>query len=107
MCPEPSPPIIRCRSRWPDREDRRIEAAAGESLFDALRRCDQPVASSCRGSVVCGRCLVQVLEGGEGLSPMDEEEREVLKREGAASDQRLACRAYPQAAEVVVTTGYW
>ncbi len=107
MCPDPLPPLIRCRSRWPDREERKLEARPGESLFDTLKRCDQPVASSCQGSVICGRCLVHVVEGSESLSSIDEEEREVLRREGARANQRLACRAYPEGSEIIISTGYW
>jgi ferredoxin len=83
------------------------EPAPGESLFETLKRCDQPVASSCRGNVVCGRCIVRVVKGGQNLSTMEDEERAVLLREGAADDERLACRAYLEQDEVTLTTGYW
>ena len=107
MCPQTPTRLISCQSRWPNREGRDIEFRAGESLFEALRNADQPVASSCSGSVVCGRCVVRVLEGSEVLSTMDEDERAVLQRESAAPDERLACRAYPAGSGVVLTTGYW
>jgi len=84
-----------------------LEPEHGESLFETLRRCDQPVASSCRGNVVCGRCIVRVIDGAQNLSTMDSEERAVLVREGAADDERLACRAYVEGGEVTLTTGYW
>lgn len=107
MCPDGPAILFVCRSRWPNRPDRAIEGASGESLFDALRSANQPIASSCAGQLVCGRCIVRVVAGADYLSEMDEEERSVLLRESAGPDDRLACRAVPQRPGVVLCTGYW
>jgi ferredoxin len=107
VCPEVPGLVIACRSRWPGRDDRRIQFRPGDTLFDALRAADQPIASSCSGNVVCGRCRVRVVEGHEALSESDAEERAILSRECADSDERLACRAIPRGPGVIVTTGYW
>lgn len=107
MCPEAPGPVIACRSRWPGRDDRRIPFRPGDTLFDALKTADQPIASSCAGNVVCGRCTVRVVQGAEALSESDAEERAILSREDAGPDERLACRASPRGPGVIVTTGYW
>ena len=68
-----------------------------------------PVASSCAGRGACGRCVVQVLEGLDTLTPPDAHECLVLARNRAAPDERLSCQSRLRfsAARVVITTGYW
>ncbi len=78
-----------------------------QSLFEALREAGQPIASSCLGVAVCGRCLVRVRSGGECLSAIDAVEKKVLLNERAESDQRLACQCYVSGAGVVLSTDYW
>ncbi len=107
MCPDGPALLFVCRSRWPNRPEREIEVTLGDSLFEALRLANQPIASSCAGELVCGRCVVRVIEGADSLSEMEEEERSVLLREAAGPDDRLACRAIPRRSGVVLNTGYW
>ena len=97
--------LVTCRSRWPHRPDREVCVAGGVDLFSALRRGGLPIASSCTGRVVCGRCIVDVLAGDPGEA--GEEERAVLTREGASPGQRLACRLLPHGPGLIVTAGYW
>lgn len=68
-----------------------------------------PVASSCSGRGSCGQCRVQVLAGGDALTPMDAHERDVLARNGGRPGERLACQARvaEAAADIVLATGYW
>jgi 2Fe-2S ferredoxin len=68
-----------------------------------------PVASSCSGRGACAKCAVRVLAGWGALEPMDAREARVLARNGAASDERLACQARvaDPAADITITTGYW
>ncbi|ELT42769.1 2Fe-2S iron-sulfur cluster-binding protein [Arthrobacter nitrophenolicus] len=51
----------------------------------------------CNGSVECTRCYMEVLEGEEFVSPMDETERKALDRVrwqgGPPGQERLACCA--------------
>jgi len=50
----------------------------------------------------CGLCQVMVLEGGDGLSPITESERQHLGEAQLAAGMRLACQARLQGAEVTV-----
>ncbi|MDD9952388.1 MAG: 2Fe-2S iron-sulfur cluster-binding protein [Zetaproteobacteria bacterium] len=52
----------------------------------------------------CGTCAVAIREGGESLSPMEEDERALLGRMGLVCDGsiRLACRAKILVAEGAV-----
>ncbi len=59
----------------------------GGTLFDAADELDMVVPASCRRSGRCHECIVEILRGGEALSPTDEQER--FLRPG----YRLACRA--------------
>ncbi|MGD8608829.1 MAG: 2Fe-2S iron-sulfur cluster-binding protein [Myxococcales bacterium] len=70
-----------------------VEAQAGEAIMDITDA--NPAAEvpySCR-SATCGTCRVEVLEGGEALSPPDEDELEVLEIFGDSPDRvRLSCQ---------------
>ncbi|MCO4773005.1 MAG: (2Fe-2S)-binding protein [Deltaproteobacteria bacterium] len=80
------------------------------TALEALRAGGQPIASSCSGATVCGRCGVFVIEGGESLPPADATEEAVLRVMGAGgADERLACRL-PRGAidtQIVLRTNYW
>ena len=101
--------VIRCRSGFPGRPDREVAWAAGQSAFEALRAGGQPIGSSCSGETVCGRCVVQVVEGGEGLTGSEADERALLISLHAEPGDRLACRLRNEleATVVVLTTQYW
>jgi ferredoxin len=49
---------------------------------------------------------VQVVEGLENLSPMGEEERNILAAQHAGDNERLACCARVSG-PVTITTDYW
>jgi ferredoxin len=96
---------VLCRSRWPGRPDREVPVAAGDDVFSALRAGGVPIASSCTGRRICGRCLVTIIEGDAGHA--DHEEQAVLDREEADADERLACRVFPSHDGLIITAGYW
>jgi ferredoxin len=75
-----------------ERADLTVQVAGPEALLDVCDEAGAPVAFSCRDGN-CATCRVEVLAGIELLDPARAEEREVLDRLGAASNQRLACRA--------------
>ncbi len=68
-----------------------------------------PVASACSGQGACGKCLLTILQGAQGLSPAQPREAVVLARNGALPDQRLGCQCQMPSADLnlLVTTGYW
>jgi ferredoxin len=68
-----------------------------------------PVASACSGQGACGRCLLTILRGAQGLPPAQAHEAAVLARNGALTDQRLACQCPMPGpgVELLFTTGYW
>lgn len=65
-----------------------IEVNAGEKLSESLDVTNSPILFGCRTGI-CATCLVQVLGGMENLSPLTEDEEEVLE---IYADDRPACR---------------
>jgi uncharacterized 2Fe-2S/4Fe-4S cluster protein (DUF4445 family) len=65
-----------------------IEARGGLSLFDQAEGLGIDVPTSCRKQGKCKECMVEVVEGGELLSPMTEAEQHLKGR------FRLSCQTY-------------
>lgn len=58
------------------------EISMGETLIDACLEAGVNVPSSCGRGCECGTCVVQVLEGHQNLTHLDEEEVERAEMEG-------------------------
>lgn len=66
--------------------------ARGETVYACLERHGLPIRTSCRGSTICGLCVVLVEEGLEDLPPTRPDEQQLLDRFGNTEPQaRLAC----------------
>lgn len=78
--------------------DRRLSA------YDNLARAGVQLATTCRGSTICGLCHVQVVDGARDLPTALADEVELLARRGlSAPEHRLACRVLlPEAREHLV-----
>lgn len=50
------------------------------------------IETSCR-SAACGTCMVRVVEGGELLSPIGPDERDLLELLADTEEHRLGCQA--------------
>lgn len=72
----------------------------------ALLEGGRPVASSCRGDGVCGKCRVRVAEGSTNLTKPTPLERTLAEREGLAGYERVSCQARVRG-DIVVDTSYW
>jgi ferredoxin, 2Fe-2S len=83
-----------------------LEAEIGESIFEVLRRHDQPIASSCSGDGICDKCRVRMLAGMENISPMNDVERRFLVERPFQEGERLACQTVIRG-DVILTTDYW
>ncbi|MBI3003136.1 MAG: DUF4445 domain-containing protein, partial [candidate division NC10 bacterium] len=66
-----------------------VTCPAGTSLLDAARRLDLHIEAACGGNALCKKCKVQVLEGGNALTPV---EREYLTAAELKRGIRLSCR---------------
>lgn len=71
-----------------------VPAIPGRSLLVSLLNEDQPIHTVCGGKAGCGCCRVKILQGGDKLSPVNENE---IRRLGSAiikDGWRLACQTY-------------
>lgn len=81
-------------------------ARPDETLLEAARRADRPLASSCGGHAVCGDCLVRVVEGAANLTPPDDEELAWRSRSKDERPGRLACTTRVLG-PIFISTSYW
>ena len=72
---------------------RRGDCPAGNSLLDCARRLGVDIVSVCGGIGDCGRCVVQIVKGK--VSPVTDNERQLLGAAMIARGYRLACRTTP------------
>lgn len=83
-----------------------LEVHGEESLFQILRKNDIPVASSCLGDGVCGKCRLQIIKGAENLSPIDPLEKKLIEKYQLPSDQRISCQCTVRG-DMTVASTYW
>lgn len=82
------------------------DAYPNETVLDAARRAEAPIANSCGSVGVCARCCVRVIAGAENLGAPTMIELRMSAQRGFAADERLACQAVVTG-DVEVTTSYW
>jgi len=85
---------------------REVRVVHETNLLDAVLQTGLGLGQSCDGIALCGFCRVQVLEGLDNLSPMGEEERQILDAQHAGENERLACCARI-GGPITITTDYW
>jgi 2Fe-2S ferredoxin len=94
-------PFIRFVKNFPERE-----VASGANLMEELLLAGLPVASSCHGDGICGKCRVRVISGMENLSPINALERMLRDRLRIPNEFRISCQSRVFG-DVVVDTTYW
>ena len=81
-----------------------IDVASGTNLMKALLDSGAPVASSCLGDGICGKCRMHV--SGPLIMPANILEAETLSRNTAKDGERLSCQIIVTS-DLEVTTTYW
>jgi adenylate cyclase len=71
-----------------------LPSSAAISILVQLQRAEVPIDTVCGGRAQCGRCLIRVLQGADGMNRPNERERLRLKALAAGPDMRLACQSY-------------
>lgn len=75
--------------------------------MQALLDAGVPVASSCGGDAVCGKCVLKVIEGAENLSPPTPDELFLREKDGLPSEGvRVSCQCRVLG-DVTVDARYW
>lgn len=76
--------------------DEEIEIPDGENIVDFIEESGVPIGCS---NGVCGTCEVEVLEGMDKLSPLNQEEEDL----GMEGNKRLGCQCNILNGEVKMT----
>ena len=71
-----------------------LSVSEGASVADVLFESGIPIGFPCRQRGLCGKCLVEIVDGEAGTA--NPAERAVLDRQNRPRGYRLACRLYPQ-----------
>jgi len=75
----------------------------GQALLDGLLKSGIALGHECGGTLACATCCVIVRDGFGALSPMGEDEQDMLERAGASGrNARLACQVISSGGEVVI-----
>ncbi len=85
--------------------NRVIDADPDKTLMKNLLQNNIPVASSCGGDGICGKCKMMVITT-TGLEPPDELEKKTLAKNNAETGERLSCQIKLTENALVETT-YW
>ncbi|MFZ5644812.1 MAG: ASKHA domain-containing protein [Bacillota bacterium] len=72
---------------------RRGLVSNGKTILQASRELGADIESPCGGAGKCGKCKVKIEEGYFNLSPLTEQEKQMLTPEEQADHFRLACCA--------------
>jgi 2Fe-2S ferredoxin len=83
-----------------------LEVEAGTLLMEALLKAGLPVASSCHGDGICGKCRVQIIAGAENLTKIDTVETLVRERLKVPPEYRISCQARVMG-DITIDTSYW
>jgi 2Fe-2S ferredoxin len=78
----------------------------GARVYDVAVELGLPLAQSCGGEGICGRCAVRVVCGAESLSVECASETHRKEANRVDPELRLACLSFIHG-PVVLTTDYW
>lgn len=83
-----------------------LQVSSGSNLMKVLLDNQIPVASSCHGDGVCGKCVIRIMEGENNLSPKNEVEIFLKDKLKFKSDFRVSCQTFVQG-DIQIDTSYW
>lgn len=94
-------PTIRFVKNYPE-----IAVESGAVLMDVLLQAGLPVASSCHGDGICGKCRIHIISGAENLSKINSVESIVRDRLKIPREYRISCQAQVLG-DITIDTSYW
>jgi len=83
-----------------------LNISGQDSLYKILRQNDIPVASSCLGDGVCGKCRLTMSEGAKHLLPPNAVEQKLIDKYQLQPTERISCQIIPSS-DLTVTSKYW
>ena len=87
-----------------------LQIAQGEILMKGLLAQQIPVASSCKGDGICGKCRMMISSGTEFVSPISELEKNLIQKNKFSPGTRISCQVKIlgiDTDEIEIDTGYW
>lgn len=76
-------------------DEQSFELDAGESVLEAARRANLPIAQACGGKAKCSTCRIWILEGADACPARSEAEAQLSERLKLGANVRLACQLRP------------
>jgi 2Fe-2S ferredoxin len=76
------------------------------NLMKALLQQGIPVASSCGGEGICGKCRLLIVDGESHLSKKSETEQFLCQTLSLKPTERISCQTFVLG-DVKVDAGYW
>lgn len=89
---------------WLPQLNKSFDVEKDTNLFKALKAAGVPIASSCNGDGICGKCIV-VCESGE-LPPPQSLEQKLIDKLKLSSRERLSCQC-TVSSDLTLKTTYW
>lgn len=83
-----------------------LKVIPGVNLMKALLEAEIPVASSCNGDGVCGKCRLRINKGLENLSAPNATEIFLKEKYRLDTGQRISCQTFVLD-DVEVDASYW
>lgn len=77
-----------------------------ENLMKVLLENSVPVASSCHGEGVCGKCKIRIVNGAENLSKSTGLEEFLVEKYNLEKNFRISCQTLIQG-NIEIDTSYW
>ncbi len=81
-----------------------VQARRGANLLATIRRSGLPIAASCQGTALCGRCAVRI--SGASVAREGPEETQAKRRNRIDEELRLACCLRVET-DLKVSASYW
>jgi 2Fe-2S ferredoxin len=94
-------PTIRFVKKYPE-----IQVESGANLMEKLLMAGLPVASSCHGDGICGKCRIRIITGVENLSKIGSVEQLVRDRLNVPREYRISCQTQILG-DILIDTAYW
>lgn len=83
-----------------------FEVNSEEPLMHQLLKNSIPVASSCHGEGICGKCKIKIIDGADNLNPETELESRTKSLNKINANERLCCQLFITA-PITIDTSYW
>lgn len=83
-----------------------LSVPSGAVLMDELLKAGLPVASSCHGDGICGKCRIQIISGAENLSKINAIESIVRDRLKVPREFRISCQTQVLG-DITIDASYW